>query len=1198
MIRSHAHLSFFSKTPINLRRAAQMFAMCACLLLASPWTWAQTSTFAPVNLAYGVPTGTTAVPPDTYPASASESVTVNIIGASPSSPVTFGTTTVSGPNAADFILAGDSCGGQTFTAASVCTVTLYFNASLAPATTLETATLTISPSTGNLVVPLSGAYGSIKVFNEANVSMPPGSTSFSNLYSIATNTLNLSCPSTPTGTLSGTPDGLGNVLVDNYLTLATGSSGSPLTPVTGIESNYPPGNLCSGTGATENSVGDDPYFNCFTESYELAASFNFPVSVVGLDPDTFTNSPNNVLPQGNAGGVPPIPVASFLTSGMQQDSFTLLSSGSATENYYGASTLFLATSCNPGGLVPGGTVTGNPTPVNNACFDSNTGANLCLLDNSGQNPPPTGTTPVFTQIAVPQQLFYELVGGTSAAVDVCFRAGSELDYSVNPPAPMCVGIQEQCWDPTHTTLTGANCDPVQPSQLRELYNTFVTDSPDAPLTGINYLYSSTPNACSYYLTGGFTGGGISSGACASNTGPAFLMGADPWLCTPGSSGSCAPQEPSPSTFNTQTLPTTPIYSSAQATNCSLTGDLTGDLCPLDTLTQFLGGGDLSAGGTKPAGNSIYIPVVNHPLPGATAVISNLQNGWVNGSSAQVNFTASSAAYSPSANNPFPANPYNSFIAAPVYSVTYGVSPASNPVPDPTLPITTDQTVYPATSAQGFGHPLCSAGAPTYYTPPVVSVTPPADGIYNLHYYATDCALTEGLIFNPNSLTNPALNWASFPYSTFGFESSAPTFSFAVTGTDIFGTNTPATPSPSGWYKTDLTDQWTVTDQSWVAGVSGSGFAPPPTGSIQGGQTESLSASTGVGAGNVNAAAYTSAPKACDIAGYCVIGAAGGPYMIDEQLPTVTISAGSSIVGGPAITVTATCSDGAGSGIASNGCSISGTPANYVPNVPACTPAGATVTCGGTIPTTTAEGGTIYVNAADNAGNTAVNSTGYAVQSTLVLNPTSISFGTVYLYSKSSQAVTVQNEGATTVNISSVTLLPRGPAGDYTRINSCPSKLPPTQSCLITVNFYAEKYGLFTSTLDVNDNAPGSPQQVSLTTNVINPKASFSPSTLHFGTVSVGSSSTLSVTMTSSGGTVLDLASSSPISITGANQTDFSQTNSCPSVLNPGSACVISVTFTPSAKGSRAADVTVTDNAQVPMQNVSLTGSGKQTGTKP
>ncbi len=1178
-------------------------AIVGVVLLGSQSARSQTVTFSPVNLSFGVPTGTTAVAPDPYPASAPESVTVNIFGASTSTPVSFGATTVTGSNLSDFIVSGDSCTGQTFTAAAFCQVAVYFNASKEPSTTLETATLTITPSTGNLVVPLSGAYGSIKLFGETNVATPPGSTSFTNLYTIATDTLNLSCPASPTAALSGTPDGLGNVLVDNYLTLATGSFGSSLTPVTGIESNNPPGNLCSGTGATSNSQGDNPYFNCFTEAYESAALFNYPESIVGLDPDTFANSPNSVLASGDAGGIPFIPVSSFFTSGAQQDLFTLLSSGSATENYYANSTLFLATSCSPGGLVPGGTVTGNPTPVNNPCFDSNTGANLCLEDNSGQNPPPQGTTPVYTQIAVPQQLFEQLVAGTSAAVDVCFRSSAELDYSVAPPAPMCVGIEEQCWNPAHTTLSGANCDPLTPSQLRDLYSSFLFDSPDAPLNQSNYLYNSSPNACSYYLTGGFAGGGINNGACANNTGPSVLMGADAWLCAPGSSGSsCTPLEPNMLTapiFNTQTPPTTTIYSSSQSTNCALTGDLAGDPCPLNILTQFLGETDVGPGDTKAAGNSVYIPGANHPEPSGTAIISNLQNGWVTGP-AQVNFTASAASYSPSSNNPFPIAPYNGFTPAPVYSITYGLSPASNPLPDTTLPIATDQSVYPATSAQGFGNPLCSSGAPNYFAPAPVSVTPSSDGIYYLHYYTTACDLTEGLIFQPSNLTSPTVNWASFPYVTFGYESTAPTFSFAITGIDVFGTNTPATPTASGWYNTDLTDQWKVTDESWAAGATGSGFGTPPPGSIQGSQTESVATSTSVGAGNVNSTAYTSAPKACDIAGYCVSGAPGGPYMIDEQPPTVTVTAGTSKVGGPAITVTATCSDGVGSGIPSGGCVISGTPANYVPNVPACTTPGESVTCGGTIPTSTPESGTISVNATDNAGNMAMNSTSYTVNPNVwTISPSPYSFPELSVGQSASQQFSVYNPGP---NSTAITVtIPPNPAGDTDDFkitsNGCGEPLAGGAFCYVTVTFAA----------DSDD--PGLPNgnyasltvesgktilvQALMTERVVDPTVSVSQTVYPFGSQTTGKPITeLVTTLTNQGPTTLlfgsiDKSGSAFKRATGAgtNCTSYG-------TLAPGASCLIYMTFTPSKKGTTYfGTVTIHDNATKAPQVISLSGTG-------
>src|SRR5208282_5555631 len=96
-----------------------------------------TVSVSPVALSYGVPTGTPVVSPCTVPCSAQETVTVNIIGASTASPVTFGSTTVTGTNYTDFITAGDSCTGQKFTSPATCLVTLYFNASYADSDAYE-----------------------------------------------------------------------------------------------------------------------------------------------------------------------------------------------------------------------------------------------------------------------------------------------------------------------------------------------------------------------------------------------------------------------------------------------------------------------------------------------------------------------------------------------------------------------------------------------------------------------------------------------------------------------------------------------------------------------------------------------------------------------------------------------------------------------------------------------------------------------------------------------------------------------------------------------------------------------------------------------------------------------------------------------------------------------------------------------------
>jgi hypothetical protein len=209
---------------------------------------------------------------------------------------------------------------------------------------------------------------------------------------------------------------------------------------------------------------------------------------------------------------------------------------------------------------------------------------------------------------------------------------------------------------------------------------------------------------------------------------------------------------------------------------------------------------------------------------------------------------------------------------------------------------------------------------------------------------------------------------------------------------------------------------------------------------------------------------------------------------------------------------------------------------------------------------------------------------------ITLNPTSINFGTVYLYGLRDKNVTVKNIGTSPVTIDSVSVTPGNgtDSGDFTALSLCPRTLAPGKSCIVNVFFVAGNTGSLSATLNVNDSAAGSPQQVSLSANVINPRASYNPSSLHFGSVPLGNNSTLDVTLTNSGTTALDITS---INITGVNAGDFAQSNACPSSLAPSTNCVISITFTPSEVGPRSADLTVKDNAEVGTQNVSLAGRG-------
>jgi hypothetical protein len=93
----------------------------------------------------------------------------------------------------------------------------------------------------------------------------------------------------------------------------------------------------------------------------------------------------------------------------------------------------------------------------------------------------------------------------------------------------------------------------------------------------------------------------------------------------------------------------------------------------------------------------------------------------------------------------------------------------------------------------------------------------------------------------------------------------------------------------------------------------------------------------------------------------------------------------------------------------------------------------------------------------------------------------------------------------------------------------------------------------------------------------------------FGNQATGTTSPAQpVTMTNTGTATLNITS---IAVTGANSTDFAQTNNCGTSLAPAANCVINVTFTPTTTGTRGSAVTITDNAQPNPQTITLTGTG-------
>jgi len=113
--------------------------------------------------------------------------------------------------------------------------------------------------------------------------------------------------------------------------------------------------------------------------------------------------------------------------------------------------------------------------------------------------------------------------------------------------------------------------------------------------------------------------------------------------------------------------------------------------------------------------------------------------------------------------------------------------------------------------------------------------------------------------------------------------------------------------------------------------------------------------------------------------------------------------------------------------------------------------------------------------------------------------------------------------------------------------------------------------------------------VPASTQPTEPVVSLSPTSLSFGSETVGAdSASQTVTLTNSGDATLTFTS---IAVTGANASSFVFANTCGSSLAAGDSCSIHGYFTPTTTGSLSASINIVDNASNSPQAVALSGTG-------
>jgi subtilase family serine protease len=233
--------------------------------------------------------------------------------------------------------------------------------------------------------------------------------------------------------------------------------------------------------------------------------------------------------------------------------------------------------------------------------------------------------------------------------------------------------------------------------------------------------------------------------------------------------------------------------------------------------------------------------------------------------------------------------------------------------------------------------------------------------------------------------------------------------------------------------------------------------------------------------------------------------------------------------------------------------------------------------------------TASISVADNASNSpqtvALSGTGTAP--TVSLSSTSLSFGSIAEGGSATSQVTLKNTGTAALSVTGLTITGTN-ASAFSETNTCGSSVAVSSSCTINVTFKPVATGSMSAALSLADNASNSPQKITLNGKGTGPVVKLSVSSLSFGSIAAGSSSTQNVTLQNTGAAALSLTG---ITIAGANASAFTQTNKCPSSLAAGAYCTIKVTFAPVSDSSQTASLKIADNAGNSPQSVTLSGKG-------
>jgi hypothetical protein len=201
--------------------------------------------------------------------------------------------------------------------------------------------------------------------------------------------------------------------------------------------------------------------------------------------------------------------------------------------------------------------------------------------------------------------------------------------------------------------------------------------------------------------------------------------------------------------------------------------------------------------------------------------------------------------------------------------------------------------------------------------------------------------------------------------------------------------------------------------------------------------------------------------------------------------------------------------------------------------------------------------------------------GLSASRTIAFSPASLDAGAQPVGSPVTVSESITNTGTEAMLINNVSIQGTNAADWALTGMNCPlapATLAAGTGCAITLQFKPLAPGARLARLQVIDNAAGSPHSIQLagfgSTSLV-PPVSISPLVVTFYPQPLGSSSQQFVLVFNQANYAISVSN---VSISGANASDFTVADNCPSSLPAGNLCFIYVTFTPSVTGLRSAQL--------------------------